>query len=67
MYEMQAEHGSCRGELVWHVLSKDASGHPLCGRRLTRIDTATNDEQTAERYCTPCMTAFRHALQDSPA
>ncbi|MDL5199213.1 hypothetical protein [Streptomyces sp. ALI-76-A] len=67
MYEMRAEPGGDQGELVWHVMSKDASGHPLCGRRLTRVNSATSDEKTAERYCAPCMTAFRDALQDSPA
>lgn len=63
MYEMRAESTVDRGELVWHVIAKDAPASTLCGSHLAPPLAAMHSEATAERYCNPCMTAFSSAIQ----
>ncbi|MFF3013563.1 hypothetical protein [Streptomyces sp. NPDC057939] len=65
MYEMRADSPDGRGELLWHVLSKESPSGTLCGRHAPPSATArsTAGETAAERYCTPCMEAFRTAVQ----
>lgn len=63
MYEMRAESTADSGELIWHVIAKDAPSGTLCGSRLAPPSAATDGEATAEHYCAPCMTAFSSAVQ----
>ncbi|WP_344493966.1 hypothetical protein [Streptomyces enissocaesilis] len=63
MYEMRAEPTVDRGELVWHVIAKDAPASTLCGSRLAPPLAAPPGEAAAERYCHPCMSAFGSAMQ----
>ncbi|GAA3278758.1 hypothetical protein Slala03_17250 [Streptomyces lavendulae subsp. lavendulae] len=65
MYEMRAESPDGLGELLWHVLAKEPSSGTLCGRHAPPPPAvpAISDGTTGERYCAPCMTAFRSAVQ----
>ncbi|WP_150205824.1 hypothetical protein [Streptomyces venezuelae] len=49
--------------LLWHVLAKTAPSGTLCGIRLPRDHIPAADPEAAERYCAPCMAAFRAAVQ----
>jgi hypothetical protein len=66
MYEMRAgpaTTGSCG--LVWHVLVKNDARTTLCGHQLSPQITPiepTREEETTERYCSSCMTAFRETM-----
>ncbi|WP_274562427.1 hypothetical protein [Streptomyces spiramyceticus] len=60
MYEMRAESTVGKAELIWHVISKEATDSTLCGRPVTLSSPAAplpQNETTAERYCPSCMTA----------
>ncbi|MGW0365547.1 hypothetical protein [Streptomyces sp. NPDC002990] len=65
MYEMRAESTPGRPEMLWHVIAKDQATGTLCGYILApdRTVTALLSEGAAERYCVPCMTAFRAAME----
>lgn len=63
MYEMRAESIVDRGELVWHVIAKDAPASTLCGSRLAPPPAHTDGEAAKDRYCAPCMTAFSSAVR----
>lgn len=67
MYEMRAESTSDRGELIWHVIAKDATADTLCGSLLAPLQSAIEAAAVpvTERYCAPCMTAFSTAMQGS--
>lgn len=63
MYEMRAESTVDRGELVWHVIAKDAPASTLCGSHLAPPPAHPDDEAAKDRYCAPCMTAFGSAVR----
>ncbi|MET9604204.1 hypothetical protein ABZZ17_03955 [Streptomyces sp. NPDC006512] len=69
MYEMRADSTDGRGELLWHVLSKESPSGTLCGRHAppSASTRSTTAETAGERYCTPCMEAFRTAVQEHAA
>ncbi|MET9319943.1 hypothetical protein ABZX75_07060 [Streptomyces sp. NPDC003038] len=65
MYEMRAESTPGGSEMLWHVIAEDQATGTLCGYLLApdRTVTALLSEGAAERYCVPCMTAFRAAME----
>ncbi|MFG2986602.1 hypothetical protein ACGFYQ_36080 [Streptomyces sp. NPDC048258] len=65
MYEMRAESTPGRSEMLWHVIAKDPATGTLCGYTLAPDQTVTAllSEGAAERYCVPCMSAFRTAME----
>lgn len=67
MHEMRAEYTPGRSEMLWHVIAEDRSTGTLCGYLLpaNRTVVALMSEGVPERYCTPCMTAFRAAVLKS--
>ncbi|MFE9634590.1 hypothetical protein [Streptomyces sp. NPDC006463] len=73
MYEMRAESTPGGSEMLWHVIAKVPATGTLCGYTLApdRTVTALLSEGVAERYCVPCMSAFRsvmesHAQREAP-
>ncbi|UQW99590.1 hypothetical protein [Streptomyces sp. RerS4] len=60
VYTMYAEPDADPGTILWHVLAKDPEGVTLCGRHASQ--TAQDPDTGVERYCDPCMAAFRAAL-----
>ncbi|WP_328923919.1 hypothetical protein OG429_04265 [Streptomyces sp. NBC_00190] len=65
MYEMRAESTPGGSEMLWHVIAKVPATGTLCGYTLApnRTVTALLSEGAAERYCVPCMSAFRSAME----
>jgi len=70
MHEMRAEHGSVapggdRSVDFWHVVASGAE-IALCGRELPRdaaVQPVQEGEAAAERYCEPCLVAFRRKVE----
>ena len=69
MYEMRAGPATTGSSgLVWHVLVKNDARTTLCGRRLSPKATPPGPaceeetEETTERYCLSCMTAFQETM-----
>ncbi|MFD3698370.1 hypothetical protein ACFWUZ_19840 [Streptomyces sp. NPDC058646] len=64
MYKMCAEATAGQGELLWHVLAQNTSSHTLCGKNTGGEDAALiAATAAADRYCPPCLAAFRSAIQ----
>ncbi|MFB7463569.1 hypothetical protein ACFCZ1_08685 [Streptomyces sp. NPDC056224] len=66
MYEMRAESTPGGSEMLWHVIAKIPATGTLCGYTLAPDLTVTAllSEGVAERYCVPCMSAFRAAMEN---
>ena len=76
MHELRAEYDPAvsaadharRPSLVWHIIAKEAA--TMCGRLLhasCAAPAAAPQEPGEERYCMPCMDAYRQGQQGAGA
>lgn len=66
MYEMRPGPTTTgRAGLVWHVMAKDDACTTLCGCYMVEaaLTGSVQQDMPTERYCSPCISAFRGALQ----
>ncbi|MEU5547863.1 hypothetical protein AB0G85_37060 [Streptomyces sioyaensis] len=66
MYEMRVGPAtSGTNEVTWHVMAKaDDADTTLCGRRvITTRHSLADPNAVPERYCAPCLTAFRATFE----